>query len=382
LARRLPRRASAATWLAVANTRGYALRVAGVVSSLAMIVIFVLTYALAGTTVTAATSEESRAGTLASLSISAPALGGLPDGVLGQIRQVPGVLGAAPVSTTTVLWPYRLLGSEEVESDPALVLTPAASAALDLDVRAGALTELTGATVAVGSDEARLRDAALGSSLSLVLGDGARVTARVVAVYSRSLGFGPLVISRDLAAGHTGTGLDQRILVRTDGTDAAARRLAETVATHPGVAVQATEGGRGSSAATPPEVSINLAVIVVLLAYLLLSIANRLVATTAQRRTEIAVLRLNGTTPRQIRSMMRREAGLIGLTATVSALVLSAVPLGLVGVAFLHRPWPAGPVWLAPAAVVTVVAFALLTMELPTRRALRTAPAHALSQHG
>ena len=128
--------------------------------------------------------------------------------------------------------------------------------------------------------------------------------------------------------------------------------------------------------------SINLAVIVVLLAYLLLSIANRLVATTVERRTEIAVLRLNGTTPRQIRSMMRREAGLIGVVAAGSALVMSAVPLGLVGVAFLHRPWPAGPVWLAPLAVVTVVGFALLAMELPTRRALRTPPAHALAQHG
>jgi len=382
LARWLPRRTSAATWLAVANTRGYALRVAGVVSSLAMVVIFVLTYALAQTTLSAATSQESGAGTLAPLSISAPALGGLPDGVLDQVRKVPGVLGAAPVSTTTVLWPYQQFGSEEVESAPALVLTPAASAALDLDVRAGALRDLTGATVAVGSDEARLRGAPLGSRLSLILGDGARVTARVVAVYARGLGFGPLVISRDLVAGHTGTGLDQRILVRTDGTDPAARRLTETVAAHPGLAVQATGGGPGSSGATPPEVSINLAVIVVLLAYLLLSIANRLVATTVERRTEIAVLRLNGTTPRQIRSMMRREAGLIGVVAAGSALVMSAVPLGLVGVAFLHRPWPAGPVWLAPLAVVTVVGFALLAMELPTRRALRTPPAHALAQHG
>ena len=382
LARRLPRRASAVTWLAVANTRAYTLRVAGVVSSLAMVVIFALTYTLAQTTLTAATGEESRDGTLADLSIGAPSLGGVPDGVLDQVRHVPGVLGAAPASSTTVLWRYRMLDADEVESEPATILTPAASTVLDLDVRDGTLADLTGPTVAVGSEVARLRGATLGSTVDLVLGDGAVTTARVVAVYARSLGFGPLVVSRDLAAGHVTTGLDRSILVRTDGTDAARRGLGALAATRPGLAVQVTAGDPGNSGGTPGEVWINLALIVVLLGYLLLSIANKLVAATVQRRTEIAVLRLNGTTPGQIRSMMRHEAALIGVVAAGSALLLSAVPLGLVGVAFLHRPWPAGPIWLAPVAVLAVVGLAVLTMELPTRRALRTAPTEALSHHG
>lgn len=133
-----------------------------------------------------------------------------------------------------------------------------------------------------------------------------------------------------------------------------------------------------TGAKAPPEVWVNLAVIVVLLGYLLLSIANKLVAATAQRRAEIAALRLVGTTPRQIRAMMRREAAVIAASALACGLLLSAVPLALLGQGFLGRPWPAGPAWLLPAAAATVVATAWLTVELPTRHALRTPPAEAL----
>jgi len=57
-------------------------------------------------------------------------------------------------------------------------------------------------------------------------------------------------------------------------------------------------------------------------------------ATTAQRRGEIAVLRLNGTTPRQILAMMRRESAVISAAALTMGLLLSAIPLALLGVGF------------------------------------------------
>ncbi|CAM5495322.1 ABC transporter permease OS=Streptomyces tendae OX=1932 GN=GUR47_20390 PE=4 SV=1 [Streptomyces tendae] len=53
---------AAPTWLALSNVRAYALRLSGVVSPLAMGVVFVLTYTLTQTTVLAATSEDTRAG--------------------------------------------------------------------------------------------------------------------------------------------------------------------------------------------------------------------------------------------------------------------------------------------------------------------------------
>ncbi|WP_416965257.1 FtsX-like permease family protein [Streptomyces sp. Agncl-13] len=370
---------SAPTWLAMANLRAYALRNAGIVSTLAMAVVFVLTYTLTQTTVLAATAQDTSTGTLAQLRLSAPGLGGLPDGTLTAVRKTQGVRAAAPVGTTTVVWEYKEFGDPAVDSGAATILTPDAAGVLDLDVRDGSLSRLTGATVAVSSDVARTRSATVGHTVDLVLGDGTRVAAKVVAVYGRGLGFGAVVLSHDLAAGHTTTALDQSLLIRTDGTAKARQNLAALAAARPGLTLgPANSPSPGGLEDAPPEVWINLAMIVVLLVYLLLSIANKLVAATAQRRVELGALRLNGTTPRQIRAMMRREAAMTAATALTAALLLSVIPLALLGQGFLGHPWPAGPVWLLPGLAVLVTGIAFLTIELPTRQALRTSPADAI----
>jgi putative ABC transport system permease protein len=369
LARRLSPRAAAPTWLAVANTHGYPVRVAAAATTLAMAVVFTQVYTLTQTTLMAATSNELKAGTLAQTSVTAPGLGGLPDGTLDAVRQTPGVRTAATVGTTTVLWPYLDNHQRKADSAPALILTPDAPGVLDLDVRAGSLAELTGATVAVSTDVARSRHAGAGRDVELILGDGTRVTTKVVAEYARGLGFGPVVVSRDLALAHTTTGLDQSILVRTDDPDALGRL---------GLAVSSAKPGTLGS--PPPYVWVNLAVLAVLLGYVLLGIANKLVAGTAERRTELAALRLAGTTPRQIRAMLRCEAALIAAGALGAGLALSVVPLALLGIGFLHRPWPAGPFWLLPATVTTVAAVAWLATELPARRALRVPPTRLIGR--
>jgi putative ABC transport system permease protein len=376
LARKLPVRTSAPTWLAVANSHGYAQRVAGAVTTLAMAVVFTITYTLTQTTVMAATADEVRASTQAQSSLSAPTLGGLPDDALAAVTATPGVQAAAPVSSTTVLWPHQFAGDTQVDSNSALILTNAASAVLDLDVRAGSLAGLTGDTIAVDAAVAGSRDASVGSEVSLILGDGAQVKARVVATYARGLGFGPVVLSHDLAAGHTTTGLDQSILIRTDGTAAAEHNLAALAASRPTL-VLGNNSALAATGAVPPALWVNIAVLAVLLGYLLLGIANKLVATTAQRRNELATLQLIGATARQIRAMMRREAALVSFASLATGLLLSAIPILLLSLGFLHRPWPAGPVWLLPVIVIVVAGIAFLATELPTRQALSTPPIEA-----
>ena len=78
--------------------------------------------------------------------------------------------------------------------------------------------------------------------------------------------------------------------------------------------------------------------------------------------------------------MMRREAALAGAVAIVTGVLLSAIPLALLGLGFLDRPWPAGPAWLLPAVALIVGGIAFLAIELPTRQALRTPPALALAR--
>jgi putative ABC transport system permease protein len=344
--------------------------------------VFALTYVLSSTTLLSAGSRDVAAGTLAQYRLTAGELGGVPGDVPADVAALPGVQAAVPSASTTVLWTYTELGDPTTEPSSAMVLGPDAGGALDLEVSDGDLADLTGPTVAVSSTVAGSRDAGLGDPVDLVLGDGTAVEATVVAVYERGLGFGPVVLSADLAAGHTTTGLADQLLVRTDGSAAARGELDALVADRPGLALADATPPGTSLADAPAQVWLNLATISVLVGYLLLSIVNKLLAVTAQRRGEIALLRLTGGTPRQVLSMMRREAGVITGVALGAGLALSAVPLVALGLGFLDRPWPAGPVWLAPAAALTVAVIAFGTTELPTRRALRAEPASALSAAG
>lgn len=374
LAAVLPSGAPAPAWLAAANLRGSAARGAGAVAALAVVVVFVLTDVLSQTTVMTAASREVRAGTLATTSITAPALGGVAPGVLAAAAAVPGVRAAAPATPTTVVWPTRVLGDTSVEPSSALVTTPAARGVLDLGVRSGDLADLTGATAALDSDVARSHRAGVGDRVPLVLGDGTRVRARVVAVYDRSLGFGSFVLSADLAAGHTTSPLAASVLVRTDGTAAARRGLDALVTSRPGLALAPSDAGAGGLGAVPPEAWVNVAACAVILGYVLLGVTNTLVAVTARRRRELAALRLAGATPRQVASMARREALLLSALAVGSGALLSALPLALLGIGFLGRPWPAGPVWLLPVTAAVTTALALAATAVPVRRQLRSAP--------
>lgn len=382
LARRLPARASAPTWLAVANSHGHALRVGAAVSTLALVVVFTLTYAFAQTTPLAAAKADLEAATTAQATLSAPALGGLAPDVADAVRELPGVEAAAPFGSTTVLMPLTMFGETSLEGAAAAVLTPEAAGVLDLGVQDGDLARLVGNTVAVDAGSARAHP--VGSSLDLVLGDGTPAQAEVVAVHDRGLAFGPVLLSADLVAGHS-SGLAQSILVRTDGSAAASAALAEFAGERPGVLVQdrtaAATGDAGIAGlgSVPPELWINIVVLGMLLGYLLLGVTNKLVASTLERRAEIATLQLAGATPRQVRSMTRWEAAIASGVALATGGLLSVVPLAMLGLGFLGRPAPAGPAWLASGVATLVVVLAFAAIELPTRRALRTPPALALA---
>ncbi|MFI6325001.1 FtsX-like permease family protein [Nonomuraea sp. NPDC050556] len=352
LAARLPSRISAPVWLAVHNSNGNALRTAGAVAALGMVVTLGLSVVLTQTTIQRAGADEAEAGLRGVTSITAPRHGGIPHGLLDEVRTT---AKAAPMSTTTVLTRSLSLGDDDkLMSRPALVLDPSAEGLVDLGVTGGALSGLKGATVAL--DE---RSGRVGEEIRLTMGDGTRVKARVVATYSRSLGFGPIVVSRDLAAGHRTTDLDETILVRH----------APALDRWPGLVVSDRAVTPQASSATA-QVLVNVAVLAVLLAYVLVAVANRLVATITGRRDELISLRRLGATPRQLRRMVRWEALVIAGAAAGSGLVLAGVPLGLLSVGFLGRPWPAGPLWLVPASVVLVGLVVWLALDLPARRVI------------
>ncbi|WP_326820267.1 ABC transporter permease [Streptosporangium sp. NBC_01756] len=361
LADHLPARTSAAAWLAVNNTRGYALRTAGAVAAMGMVVTLGLSFTLTQTTIMTSKADEAALGMRGVRAITADRLGGVPHGLESEVRATPGVRAAASIATTTVLTRQFAFGDDAgLQDRTALVLGPDASAVIDLDVAHGSLSDLRGAAIAV--DE---RVGAVGESRALVMGDGVAVRARVVATYRRALGFGPLIVSRDLADGHTTTGLAAAILVRPAASGAP--DFAALLARWPGVEMSATPLIMRSGG-FPAEVVVNLAVLVVLLGYVLVMVANRLVATTTARREEFRALLRLGATPGQLRRMLSWEAVLTAGAAAGAGVVLAAVPLTTLSVSFLGRPWPAGSWWLVPVCVLLVGAVAWPATVLPARR--------------
>lgn len=361
LARRLPSGLSAPVWLAVSNTHGYALRTAGAVAALGMVVTLALSVVLTHTTIAKATGDETAQGIRADATITAPVLGGIPHGLLSDVRATRGVIAATAFTTTTVLTRSFAVGDDAggLDARPAMVLAPDAAGLVDPGVVRGSLAALKGRTIAV--DE---RSGSLGEHRDLVLGDGTRVRARVVATYRRALGFGPIVLSRDLAAGHTTTGLDSTILVRlAPGPSPLPALLSRWPGTTLSAGPAAPHLGRSSA-----EMWVNLAVLAVLLGYVLVAVTNRLVATTTGRTAELTALRHLGATPRQLRTMIRWEALVIAIAAAGSGLLLAAVPLTMLSIGFLSRPWPAGPLWLAPAAVLTIAMVVWPALSIPARQ--------------
>jgi putative ABC transport system permease protein len=96
-----------------------------------------------------------------------------------------------------------------------------------------------------------------------------------------------------------------------------------------------------------------------------------------RRGRELALLRLVGATPRQVRVMARWEAALIitiglGIGLAIAATALLPLSHALTG----GLPYvPAGPF----AAILGVTApLAILALALPTRRALHTRPIDAI----
>ena len=95
------------------------------------------------------------------------------------------------------------------------ILSGGAGGGLDVGVTSGSLAALHGDTIALGRNRAEAAHAHVGDRVDVMLGDGTRTRAAVVAIYTRELGFGEALLAPELAAGHQSSPLLGTILVRT-----------------------------------------------------------------------------------------------------------------------------------------------------------------------
>ena len=113
-------------------------------------------------------------------------------------------------------------------------------------------------------------------------------------------------------------------------------------------------------------------------AFTSIAVLNTLSMIALRRRRELALLRLTGASPRQVRAMARWEAGLIVTIGLGLGLAIAATALLPLSHAFNGTLSPSVPA--APLATIlgTSALLALLGLALPTRRALRTRPIDAI----
>ncbi|GGV33003.1 ABC transporter permease [Actinomadura cremea] len=342
-----------------------ALRAGSVMTPVALAVAFSATQLFAPATVAHATHEQAEAGARADRVLVADGPG-LPRDVAAAARRAPGVTAVTPVKRTTVVMPVRELGEETLRSLGARGVGGDVAATIDPGVSGGALRDLRGTTVALSEDVAGGLE--VGSTARLWLGDGTRVEARVVAIYERGHGFGDVLLPRDLVAGHTGTPLDDHVLVRTDG----GADLAGVTAAYTGVrAVDAAAFGARVSKQVRLQGFVGLVVVAAIGGFVVIGLVTTLALATAARRRELVLLRLVGATRRQVLRALRLEAAIVLGTGVLTGTLIAAVTLLAFALAVIGLPLPAVSPVAAAAILLGVAGSGAAAVMLPARAMLR-----------
>jgi putative ABC transport system permease protein len=359
-------------FLASANLGTATRRFSSASTPLVLTVALSCTLLFSTTTIEHATSQERHAALKGQLAVSS-AGPGLSPSALSDVRATPGVRSAVALTATT-LGPSLGAG----DAVPAQVLAGGQGGGLDVGVTAGSLTALHGDAIALGRHRAADAHAHVGDRVQVMLGDGTRTRATVVAIYRRDLAFGDALLAPELAAGHLTTPLLGTVLVQTDHPAAVAARLDRLAVRYPGLRVN----DRASFAtARDQDNEMNRwfgpQFVAEIFAFTSIAVVNTLLMIALRRRRELGLLRLVGATPRQVRSMARWEAVLIiaiglGLGLAIAATALLPLSHALNG----GLPYiPARP-FVAILGGTALLAF--VALALPTRRILRSRPVEAI----
>ncbi|WP_293786485.1 ABC transporter permease, partial [uncultured Aeromicrobium sp.] len=353
-------------WLAVRQTHAHALRSAGAVTVLALAFSVTAVQVYAQSTLESAAAQEQAAG----LTAAARIVGAMTPADLADVAEVDGVEAAVPMVSTSVLRSNRWLGETTTERYSALAVGADADRVLDLDAVEGDLAALQGESVALEATTARRWGVGVGEQIALRLANGEQVDPVVVATYQRGLGFGTVIASTDLLTGKGLARAYDTILVQGDAH--AIDGLEAWADDRPGQSVSPLTTEAAPTTELPwLERWLGVVVLIPMLGYVLVAVAASLRTTTRRRYEEFAILRMLGATPRQVLSMVTREAALLSGLAIAAGIGVAVLPMSILGAGLLGRPWPQGPLWVLPAIAAILVAIAVGSMRGTTVRLLR-----------
>ncbi|MFI9624724.1 FtsX-like permease family protein [Streptomyces sp. NPDC052042] len=354
--------------LAAANLRTNCRRSASAITPIVLAMAFASTLVFLHTSEDRVIADQRRDAVTADHVVTAP--GGLASDATERAAATPGVSAAVGLLRTSVLVPVGSGGERRLLSASAQGVIGTGDGlgkVQDLDVRQGSLGGLRPGTVAIDTTLADSTGRRTGDRLALRLPDGTRASPRIVAVYARGLGTGLVTLpAADLGTRVTSPYASE-LLVRA--TPAAAGRLtALGTVTDPSGHAAARDRDREFNAWA------NTVMAAVLGGFAAVAAVNTLVMTVLDRRRELTLLRLVGTTRRQVMGMIRWEALLVtaagaGLGTAIALITLNPMARGLTG-----EP-PYVPPVLYGAFVAVTVGLGLAAMTIPARAALRGAAA-------
>ncbi|MFJ7156724.1 FtsX-like permease family protein [Streptomyces sp. NPDC101118] len=302
---------------------------------------------------------------------------GLTRELLGKVSAIPGVQVAATTSTTVYTAPGADMfsgpgGEGAVVPYSAETVDPAAlGTVLGLPGVKGDVRKLSDTTIAV--DESWNRS--VGEEVEVWLGDGTKTELTVVAVFKTSTSGNGAVLTPK----HAGSNLPSAAYVKLrDGADPAAVRTALAAAVK-GEAAHAVPVSQWTAVGdTKRQEDARLALYVIggiAVVYTGVAVANTLVMSTRRRSREFALLRLTGTTPRQLVAIVAGEALLV--VAVGALLAAGVVAVSLSGLWGALQQLVAGAVVEVPTApfLITTGACAVVALGavlVPAWLALRT----------
>ncbi|HJP79742.1 MAG TPA: FtsX-like permease family protein [Pseudonocardiaceae bacterium] len=365
-------------YLAGANTLANARRLSAATTPLILGVTMAAVQIFSVTTTIAAGQHQADTGVVANYVLTGGA-DGLAPRIAADVAKVPGVTANA-VARTTVLLSY--LESKQLRADPFAaqgVTGDRLASVVNLDVRKGDIGALAGNTVALSTMAAGTAGVGIGGTVTMYLGDGTEIHPKVVAIYGNGLGFGDVTLPHDVVIAHTTNQVDTAVLISAKpGVTAATLRAA--LAGYPGVTVAdraAFTAAQNTSQSN--QSSVNLILDAVILAYLAIAIANTLVASTAARGREFALLQLVGTTRRQVRAMMRGEARIVIALAIVFGSLAALPPLVGLSIGLTGSALPSVPLLAYLGIIGAATALAWCSITVATRSALRGKPIEEIS---
>ncbi|HET6858168.1 MAG TPA: FtsX-like permease family protein [Streptomyces sp.] len=359
--------------LATAHARANAKRMSAAITPLALLIGMACTVFFVQTTMGDAAQGQAEAGNKADWVVGSDGPG-VPAEAAAALRRAPGVTDVTEVVRTSV--------RVGLEKYPAQGVSPRGlTRNWDPDVSKGSLDGFGDKSVALSEVSAENLGKKPGDTLKLTLGDGTAVELEVAAVYERGLGFGDLTMSHTLVARHVDNPLASSVLVRTaDDGGAGREQLGAAIKGFPGLAVlDRTQVGALTAEVQQSNAEVNYVAMGLIIAFTAIAVVNTLAMSVSDRTREFALLRLVGTTRRQVMSMLRIESALVVLIAAalgtgIALAVLTAFSIGMTGTA---APSIDPPTYLAVLGFAT--ALVALATTIPGRIALGARPADVMS---